>query len=1421
MPQLYQPSFSSYSVFSRGFEGETDWVNTQQIGTDAIWSTVSAGTNPTVSPYSGGGMAQFNAYTAATGDAALYSNSTAFTIPASATAATLTFAMYHDTGITTANDTVTPMISTNGSTWTPLGSAISRYAAANSWVMASVDLSSYIGQTAYIGFLGTSAYGDNEYIDSVNISAVVPFLTVTPTASGKGTISPSTPQTIAYGNTTTFTVTPNTGFSASVSGCGGSLSGNTYTTGAITANCTVTASFAATTTYTIPTAVSPAGSGTVSCSPNPVSYAGSSTCTATAGAGYTFVNFTGACTGTTCTLSTVTSQPGTVTANFQQITYTIPTAVSPAGSGTVSCSPNPVAYSGTSTCTAVANTGYTLTNFSGSCSGATCVLSNVTSQPGTVTANFQQITYTIPTAVSPAGSGTVSCSPNPVTYGSSSTCTATANAGYSFANFTGACTGSTCVLSNVTSQPATVTANFTLITYTVTPSAGTGGTISPSVVQTVNYNNTTAFTVTPTTGYTTNLTVGGTCPLGSWSTGNTVWITGAITANCTVSFGFTPIPYSVTPSAGTGGTISPNTVQTVNYGATTAFTVAPSTGYTTNTTVSGTCSQGSWNTGNTVWTTGAITANCTVGFNFTPITYTIATAVNPSGGGTVSCSPNPVTYGGSSTCTATANAGYSFANFTGACTGATCALSNVTTQPGIVTANFTPITYTVTPSAGTGGTISPSTAQQVNYGATTAFTVTPNTGYSIASVTGCNGSLSGNTYTTGAITANCTVTATFSLVSLPNLTPYQPSGWSAPVVVSNQTNAIVDSQPLYNTDILYVDWAVINNGAATAMGPFSYALYIDGAATAVASWTDQSLGAGAVYTVTSFPIGSLSVGTHTIEIFADNTNAVVESNEADNTYSKTITVIAAAISPNTTTNAATAITQTSATLNGTVNDGGYATLIGFDFGQAISYGIEVTPTPDTIPASAGNTPVTANVSGLICQTTYHYRVIAFNFTNGLEYGNDMSFATASCPQPPSKVSVTNLSYVPITLQQSSPGAKPLDSTGSLLINTSVMAQNNSATPTGAVNVSVNNVLQATVYTSQPGQNFQFVANLNLGDSLSASYSGDNNFTGSTNNTTIGDVSNNALTVTVNGSGQGTVTTPQSPPIINCSNNSAASDCQQVFSSAQTASVTLIANSASGSSFGGWSSGGCGTNPTCTVTMNAARTVNATFIGSNNPAASTSAPSVITPLMARLQGTVNDNGTATTAAFQYGTTTGYGSTIAATPSTIAAGSGPTAVSAAIWGLTPNTLYHYRVSATNSAGTTNGGDQSFTTYPAPPLPTTPMTPQLPAKPQLPNAPPLMPRNIAPPTQLMPLPSSKTPQLPDYTGIANYTAVDATQHSATDAVNAVAVVKDTAIASYTGIAFGAACAALAKTLYINHSPPSSVEWSSVHVRSHFIVS
>ena len=78
----------------------------------------------------------------------------------------------------------------------------------------------------------------------------------------------------------------------------------------------------------------------------------------------------------------------------------------------------------------------------------------------------------------------------------------------------------------------------------------------------------------------------------------------------------------------------------------------------------------------------------------------------------------------------------------------------------------------------------------------------------------------------------------------------------------------------------------------------------------------------------------------------------------------------------------------------------------------------------------------------------------------------------------------------------------------------------------------------------------------------------------------------------------------------------------------------------------------------------------------------------------LNGSVNPNGLSTTVKFEYGTTTSYGSEVTATESPLS-GTSSQSVSAPVTDLSSNTTYHYRVVATNSAGTTYGNDRSFTT------------------------------------------------------------------------------------------------------------------------------
>ena len=101
---------------------------------------------------------------------------------------------------------------------------------------------------------------------------------------------------------------------------------------------------------------------------------------------------------------------------------------------------------------------------------------------------------------------------------------------------------------------------------------------------------------------------------------------------------------------------------------------------------------------------------------------------------------------------------------------------------------------------------------------------------------------------------------------------------------------------------------------------------------------------------------------------------------------------------------------------------------------------------------------------------------------------------------------------------------------------------------------------------------------------------------------------------------------------------------------------------------------------------------ASFKIGNAPVATTLPATAVTGVSATLNGTVNPNSLATDYHFEWGTTAAYGNLTATTP----AGSGTAniAVNAGISGLVGGTTYHFRVVATNTDGTTNGTDLTFT-------------------------------------------------------------------------------------------------------------------------------
>ena len=93
-----------------------------------------------------------------------------------------------------------------------------------------------------------------------------------------------------------------------------------------------------------------------------------------------------------------------------------------------------------------------------------------------------------------------------------------------------------------------------------------------------------------------------------------------------------------------------------------------------------------------------------------------------------------------------------------------------------------------------------------------------------------------------------------------------------------------------------------------------------------------------------------------------------------------------------------------------------------------------------------------------------------------------------------------------------------------------------------------------------------------------------------------------------------------------------------------------------------------------------------------PIAITNPATSITSFSARLNGSVNPHGLTTTMYFQYGRSTSYGSR---TPNQTKTGNSYQNVSANISGLSAHTTYHFRVVASNTAGTRYGSDRTFIT------------------------------------------------------------------------------------------------------------------------------
>lgn len=390
--------------------------------------------------------------------------------------------------------------------------------------------------------------------------SLFPNITVSPASANFGTVvigGTSAPQTFTVTNSGEADLAIGTVTLAGANAAEFTFAADTCTNATVTpqSTCTVTVTFSPTTSGTNKTAtlvipsndpdtpalsllltgkttfnltITPAGTGAGAVASAPPGINCGATCSASFDAGTVitltptpdavtsfFAGWTGGgCAGAgTCTLTL--NADTSVTATFTLNTYTI--TVTAGTGGNVSCSPNPVSYGSNSTCIIAPNTYYTIADILVDAVSAGAVSSytfaNVTAAH-TISATFTYnpppppATYTLTVSKSGTGSGIVAgsgincgatCS---ATYdaGTSVTLTATPNTGSTFTGWGGECSGTgTCNLTMYSDK--TVTATFSIVTYTIRASAGAGGSISPSGAVSVNQGAAQAFTITPDSGF--------------------------------------------------------------------------------------------------------------------------------------------------------------------------------------------------------------------------------------------------------------------------------------------------------------------------------------------------------------------------------------------------------------------------------------------------------------------------------------------------------------------------------------------------------------------------------------------------------------------------------------------------------------------------------------------------------------------------------------------------------------------------------------------------------------------------------------------------------------------------------------------------------------------------------------------------------
>jgi hyaluronate lyase len=318
----------------------------------------------------------------------------------------------------------------------------------------------------------------------------------------------------------------------------------------------------------------------------------------------------------------------------------------------------------------------------------------------------------------------------------------------------GTATATLTIMADASAALGTTTVTVTGTTGTTTHTAHTAAfplTVTPMVTGVCGGDNGQTLTSSPSNLCSSGTAsgVGGSGHPWSWSCSGS---SGGANATCSATLR----TWSVSTVGNAGGTISAPASMSVDNGTSTTFTVGANSGYVI-ASVSGSGCAPSLVSGNPYtggsYTTGALGADCTITATFSSSSVAGVCGSANSQALPVRPSANLCSAG---TASAVSGNGHPWNwNCAGANGGANAACA-AAIQSWTVT----------TGGSGTGGTVSAPASATIDNGSATTFTASADNGYSITAVSGagCSPALAGagGTYTTGATTANCAVTVTFS-----------------------------------------------------------------------------------------------------------------------------------------------------------------------------------------------------------------------------------------------------------------------------------------------------------------------------------------------------------------------------------------------------------------------------------------------------------------------------------------------------------------------------------------------------------------------------------------------------------------------------------------------------------------------------------